>query len=60
MTSMSEILRIIQELEKEANELDTERELKRARRIWREFVEPKFRNLIDARIVNDRDSTQSG
>lgn len=59
MTEMSEILRILRELEREAQDLDTERELKQARRAWREFVEPKFRNLIDARIVNDN-SIQSG
>lgn len=51
----SEILRLLQSLELESRELDESEQLQRARGVWREFVEARFRNLIDADTIDDDD-----
>lgn len=54
--SPAEILRILQELERETRALNESEQIARARRAWREFVQAQYRNLIDAKSINDDNS----
>lgn len=53
MRESLELARIISELEREADRLENdaeirEREIERARRVWRKLVDARFRELLDA------------